>query len=82
MLNIKILGSGCTNCKNLEKLCSEVVEENNLAAEIEKVTDYKEIMSYGIMSTPGLVLNGKVVHSGKLPTKSTLVHWLTDANSN
>ena len=76
MLNIKILGSGCTNCKNLEKLCREVTAENNIEAEIEKITDYKDIMSYGIMSTPGLVLNGKVVLSGKLPTKSTLTNWL------
>ena len=51
MLNIKILGSGCTNCKNLEKLCREVVIENKLEANIEKVTDFKEIASYGIMST-------------------------------
>ncbi len=78
MLNIKVLGSGCQNCLNLENLCREVVAENNLEAEIEKVTDYKDIMSYGIMSTPGLVVNGQVVHSGKLPTKSTLTHWLTN----
>jgi small redox-active disulfide protein 2 len=76
MLNIKVLGSGCQNCLNLEKLCREVITENNIEAEIEKVTDYKDIMSYGIMSTPGLVINGKVVHSGKLPNKSTLTHWL------
>lgn len=76
MLNIKVLGSGCANCKTLEKLCQEVVAENSIDAEIEKVTEYKDIMSYGIMSTPGLVVNGKVVHSGKLPTKSTLTHWL------
>jgi small redox-active disulfide protein 2 len=76
MLNIKILGSGCSNCKNLEKLCREVVTENNLEADIEKVTDIKEIVSYGILSTPGLVVNGKVLSSGKLPTKSTLQHWL------
>ncbi len=79
MLNIKVLGSGCTNCINLEKLCREVVTENSIEAEIEKVTDYKDIMSYGIMSTPGLVVNGKVIHSGKLPTKSTVTHWLMDA---
>jgi small redox-active disulfide protein 2 len=79
MLNIKVLGSGCTNCINLEKLCKEVVAENNIEAVIEKVTDYKDIMSYGIMSTPGLVINGKVVHSGKLPVKSTLIHWLMNA---
>ena len=79
MLNIKVLGSGCTNCINLENLCREVVTENSIEAEIEKVTDYKDIMSYGILSTPGLVLNGKVIHSGKLPTKSTLTHWLMNA---
>ena len=79
MLNIKVLGSGCTNCINLEKLCREVVTENGIDAEVEKVTDYKDIMSYGIMATPGLVVNGKVVHSGKLPTKSTLTHWLMNA---
>jgi small redox-active disulfide protein 2 len=79
MLNIKVLGSGCTNCINLEKLCREVISENGIEAEIEKVTDYKDIMSYGIMSTPGLVINGKVVLSGKLPTKSTLTHWLMNA---
>jgi small redox-active disulfide protein 2 len=79
MLNIKVLGSGCSNCINLLKLCKEVIAENNIEAEVEKVTDYKDIMSYGIMSTPGLVLNGKVVHSGKLPTKSTLTHWLMNA---
>jgi small redox-active disulfide protein 2 len=78
MLNIKVLGSGCSNCINLEKLCREVISENNIEAEIEKVTDYKDIMSYGIMSTPGLVVNGKVIHSGKLPTKSTIAHWLTN----
>ena len=76
MLNIKILGSGCTNCKNLEKLCREVVTENKLEANIEKVTDIKEIVSYGILSTPGLVVNGKILSSGKLPTKNTLQHWL------
>ncbi len=76
MLKIKVLGPGCANCVTLETLCKEVVAENGFDAEIEKVTDYKDIMGYGIMSTPGLVVNGKVVHSGKLPTKSTLIHWL------
>ncbi len=79
MLNIKVLGSGCTNCLNLEKLCREVTSENRIDAVIEKVTDLREIMGYGIMSTPGLVMNGKVVSSGKLPTKATLTHWMMDA---
>lgn len=76
MLNIKVLGSGCTNCKTLENLCKEVVAENKIEATIEKVTELKDIMSYGVMSTPGLVVNEKVIHTGKLPTKSTLTHWL------
>ncbi len=82
MLNIKVLGSGCTNCLSLEKLCREVISENNIDAEIEKVTDFKDIVSYGIMSTPGLVVNGKVVLSGRLPTKSTLTHWLVNEPAN
>lgn len=53
MLNIKVLGPGCANCVTLERLCKEVVAENNIEAEIEKVTHYKDIMSYGIMDTPG-----------------------------
>lgn len=79
MLNIKVLGPGCANCVNLENLCKEVIAENDIEAVIEKITDYKDIMSYGIMSTPGLVINSKVVLSGKLPTKSTLTHWLMNA---
>ena len=79
MLDVKILGPGCTNCTNLERLCRETVSENNINASIEKITDYRDIMSYGILSTPGLVINGKVVLSGKLPTKTTLTHWLMDA---
>ena len=79
MLNIKVLGTGCPNCLRLESLCKEVIAENNLEAEIEKVTDLKDIMGYGIMSTPGLVVNDKVISAGKVPTKSTLEHWLKEA---
>jgi len=79
MINIKVLGPGCANCINLENMCKDVVAENNIDAVIEKITDYKDIMGYGIMSTPGLVINGKVVLSGKLPTKPTLTHWLMNA---
>lgn len=79
MLNIKVLGPGCTNCINLEKLCREAAAENGIEAEIEKITDFKDIMAHGIMSTPGLIINGKIVSSGKLPVKSTLVHWIMNA---
>ncbi len=75
---IKVYGSGCANCKRLEAMCTEVIQENNLDASIEKVTDIQEIMKTGILSTPGLEINGKMISSGKLPTKSTLVHWIQD----
>lgn len=76
MLDIKILGTGCPNCLKLESLCKEVVAENNIEANIEKITDFDEFGNYGVMITPGLVVNGKVLSQGKIPTKSTLEHWL------
>jgi small redox-active disulfide protein 2 len=75
---IKVYGSGCANCKKLETMCGEIIQENNFNAVIEKVTDIQEIMKTGILSTPGLEINGKMILSGKLPTKSTLVHWIQD----
>ena len=79
MLNIKVVGNGCPTCKKLEALCREIVDENNIVAEIEKITDINKFADYGIMMTPGLLLNNKVVSSGKLPVKSTLEHWIVDA---
>ncbi len=76
MMDIKILGSGCPNCIRLENLCKEVIEENNLEATIEKVTDMNRFPDYGVMITPGLVVNEKVLSQGKVPTKTTLVNWL------
>lgn len=78
MISIKVLGTGCTRCKELERMCTEIVSENNLEAEVKKVTDLKEIMSYGILQTPGLVINEVVKLSGKLPAKSTLLHWMQE----
>ena len=78
MIEIKILGSGCARCNELEKLCRNVAAENDINADIQKITDLKEIMSYGIMQTPGLVINGKVKISGKLPTTSTLLNWMKE----
>jgi len=79
MLNIKILGSGCANCKRLEALAREVVGSLGLEAEFEKVTDMAEIMTYPILSTPGLVINGKVVSSGRIPSLSEIEAWLKQA---
>ncbi len=78
MLNIKIVGGGCPNCHKLEALCRETAAENNIEAVFEKVTDLNKYADLGIMMTPGLIVNGKVLSQGKIPTKSTLVHWLTD----
>ena len=78
MLDIKVLGTGCANCIKLENLVKEVVAESNISAIVEKITDKEKFMDYGIMLTPGLVVNGKVLSSGKIPTKSSLEHWLID----
>ena len=82
MLNIKVVGSGCPNCQKLEELCREVINENNIDAEIEKITDVNQFADLGIFMTPGLLLNDKVMSSGKIPTKSTLTHWITIAHKN
>jgi small redox-active disulfide protein 2 len=75
---IKVYGSGCSNCKKLESMCYEVLQEQNINATVEKVTDIQEIMKTGILSTPGLEINGKMISHGKLPTKETLVHWIKE----
>ncbi|MDX9773916.1 MAG: thioredoxin family protein [Bacteroidales bacterium] len=81
MLDIKVLGPGCTNCVRLEKLVREVLEENNLEATVEKLITYDDFARYGVMITPALVVNGKVLTQGKVPTKHTLLHWLTDSQN-
>lgn len=78
MLDIKVLGPGCANCVKLEQICKEVVTENNIPAQIEKITDRNTFMDYGVLMTPGLVVNNKVLSSGKIPLKATLEHWLLD----
>jgi len=81
MLQIKVLGPGCANCKRLEQLTRQEVEKLGLAADIEKVTDYGQIMAYGVMSTPGLVINSQVVSYGRIPTNQEIVNWLNAAQS-
>ena len=79
MLTIKVLGSGCANCKRVEQIVHKVVEEMTLQAEIIKVTEYPEIMKYNVMSTPGLVINEKIVSTGRIPTPAEVTAWLTNA---
>ncbi len=79
MLNIKILGSGCANCHRLEERARKVVTAQGLEAEVDHVTDYAEIMKWNVMSTPGLVVNGKVVSSGRIPSEAEIATWLRAA---
>jgi len=75
-VNIKILGSGCANCVNLEKVAKQAASELGIAATFEKVTDFADIASYGIMRTPGLVVDEQVVLSGRVPTAAQVKELL------
>ena len=79
MLTVKILGSGCANCKRLEQLAQSVVKELDVEVSIEKVTDYAEIMRYPILSTPGLVIDEKLVSAGRIPSQAEVTTWITTA---
>ena len=74
---IKVLGTGCPKCNSLEKLTRKVVADNNIPAEITKVDNILEIMNYGIMRTPALVVDEKVKLSGRLPSEKELIELLT-----
>ncbi len=75
-MNVKILGTGCPKCKFLEERVTKVAEDNNINIEIEKVTDINDIMSYGVMMTPGLVVDGEVKISGKVPGEDEILGWI------
>jgi small redox-active disulfide protein 2 len=76
---IEVLGPGCANCQRLEANAREAVAQAGVEAEIRHITDYVEIASRGVMSTPGLVIDGRVVSAGKIPTPWTIAAWLTEA---
>ena len=78
-MNIKILGTGCANCKKLEAITRSAVSEMSIEAEIVHVTEYPEIMKYNIMSTPGLVINEKLVSAGRVPNEAEVTTLLTTA---
>ena len=79
MSHIKVLGTGCANCKTTLKLIEEVAAEKGVAVQLEKVEDIQAIMSYGVMSTPGVVIDGKVVHAGGVPGRDKIAGWLAGA---
>ena len=73
----KVLGSGCANCINTAQQIEKIAFELGVEVTVEKVTDLETIMNYGVMSTPGVVMDEKVVHSGGVPKAEAITHWLT-----
>lgn len=76
-MKIEILGSGCAKCNKLKELVEKVVNENGINAEITKVEDINKILDYGVMITPGLVIDGDVKIAGKIPSEDKVKEWLT-----
>lgn len=76
MVNVKVLGPGCANCRKLEERVRNVIRQHQLEAEIEKVTDYAQIMRWNVMRTPGLVVNDVLVAAGRIPSEEEIVGWL------
>ena len=76
MKQVKVLGTGCSKCKTLVEMVKQCAEQTGIAIELEKVEDMAQIIGYGVMSTPGLVVDGKVVHAGGLPDAAKIAVWL------
>ncbi len=74
-MDIKVLGTGCANCKNTIALIDQVAKSRGVEVTLEKVEDLRDIMGYGIMSTPGVVIGGKVVHAGGVPSREKIEQW-------
>ncbi len=81
-MEIKVLGTGCANCKNTFDLIAKTAEELGVTVALEKIEDLPIIMQYGVMTTPGVVIDEKVVHAGGIPDSATIKEWLTGATDN
>lgn len=75
-MDIKVLGSCCGNCEATLALIAQVAREKGVSPSLGKVDDFREIAAFGVMSTPGVVIDGKVVHSGSIPTREKIEQWL------
>ena len=80
MLDIKVLGPGCANCRKLEEIVHEALAATGVEAEVVKVTDMGQIVAYDVLKTPGLVINEKLVSSGRIPTPQTVAEWIRAAS--
>lgn len=78
MISVKVLGTGCKKCQNLENKVRELVASNNIDATVEKITDIQEMVNYGIMMTPGLIINEKVKSAGIIPKDDLIISWLRE----
>ena len=74
-MDIKVLGTGCANCRNTIALIEQVAQDKGVAINLQKVEELRDIMSYGVMSTPGVVIDGKVVHAGGVPGRDKVERW-------
>jgi len=79
MITIKVLGPGCANCKKLEEVARAAAGLAQVEAEVLKVTDMQEIIAAGVLKTPGLMINGKLVSSGRIPAPATVADWISEA---
>lgn len=77
MKDIKVLGTGCASCKSTIALIEQVAQAKGVAVSLQKIEVLKDIMSYGVMSTPGVVIDGKVVHAGGVPSRDKIEQWLS-----
>lgn len=76
MKEIKVLGTGCANCKSTIALIEQVAQSKGVTVAVQKVEEIRDIMAYGVMSTPGVVIDGKVVHAGGIPSREKIELWL------
>jgi len=76
-MDIKVLGTGCTNCRNTIALIGQVASDKGVSVNLEKVEELRDIASYGVMSTPGVVIDGKVVHAGGVPSREKVEKWFS-----
>jgi len=81
MIYVKILGSGCPNCKRLEAETRAALDEAEIDYDLMKITDYEDIAAHGIMNTPGLIINDKIVSTGRIPARAKIIAWAQEVET-